>query len=134
MGTDEVLARLAEQARTNIADFVSEEPKALMVGRGENAQVVYIESGSLNWEEIRKRGHLIKKISFNQYGPVIEVVDNQAALVHIGKHLKLFADVQEHQGSVQVVGMSLDEWKAQQAERRLQVEETAALFEEDENE
>jgi len=74
--------RLAdEQARVNIADFVSEEPKAITAGRGKEKQIYYIESGSLNWDEIRERGHLIKKISFNQYGPILELYDSQAAAI-----------------------------------------------------
>jgi hypothetical protein len=75
----DVFTLAEEQARVNIADFISEEPKALTIGKGDQAKTFYIESGNLNWDEIRKRGHLVKKIAFNQYGPVLELYDSQAA-------------------------------------------------------
>mgnify|MGYP003375273751 CR=1 FL=1 len=75
----DVFALATEQERVNIADFLTEEPKAVFIGKGENKQTFYIESGSLNWDAIKERGHLIKKISFNQYGPVLELYDAQAA-------------------------------------------------------
>jgi hypothetical protein len=78
-GIADVFTLASEQERVNIADFISEEPKAITIGRGEQKQTYYIESGNLNWEKIRERGHLIKRISFNQYGPILELYDAQAA-------------------------------------------------------
>lgn len=75
----DVFSQADEQARVNIADFISEDPKEITIGSGDKARTVYIESGNLNWEAIRKRGHLIKKISFNQHGPILELYDSQAA-------------------------------------------------------
>jgi hypothetical protein len=72
MGAEEVLARLAEQGRVNISEFISEK--------------------GLNWDNVKKYGHLIKSIKWTRYGPKIELYDGQAAQVHIGKHLKLFKD------------------------------------------
>lgn len=69
----------SSQERVNISDFISEEPRAVKIGRGEHAHTVYIESGNLNWDKIRERGDLIKKISFNQYGPILELYDSQTA-------------------------------------------------------
>lgn len=92
MGPTEVLARLSEQGKTNIADFVSEDPRLITKGSGENAEEFFIESGTLNWEKIRENGHLIKKISFNQYGPIIEMYSAQEALGMMGKYHKLFTD------------------------------------------
>ena len=74
-----MFAPATEQERVNIADFLTEDPKAVFIGKGENKQTFYIESGSLNWEKIKERGYLIKRISFNQYGPVLELYDAQTA-------------------------------------------------------
>lgn len=75
----DVFSLADEQARINISDFISEEPKAFTIGKGEQARTFYIESGNLDWEKIRERGHLIKKINFNQYGPILELYDSQTA-------------------------------------------------------
>lgn len=92
MAANEVLARLSEQAKTNIADFISEDPKLIVKGKGDDAEEFFIESGNLDWEQVRRRGHLIKKISFNQHGPMLELHDSQAALALLGKHHKLFTE------------------------------------------
>lgn len=45
------------------------------------------------------RTHLIKKAGYNKFGQLeIELVDGQAAQVHLGRHHKLFTDKQEHTG------------------------------------
>jgi hypothetical protein len=103
MGADEVLLRLAEQARANITDFIEPEPKAVTIGRGDDADTIMIDSASLDWEALRKRGHLVKRISFNQYGPVIEMVDGQAALVNLGRHFKLFTYKVEQETKVNII-------------------------------
>ena len=79
MKTDEVLARLAEQARSNIASFFTFDSDELVVM-------------ALDIEEVKARGHLIKKLKQTKDGWEIELYDGQAALVQIGKHLKLFPD------------------------------------------
>jgi len=81
MEANEALARLAEQARMNVADFFA---------NGDPAQ-------GLNTEYLRTHGHLVKKVKTvtNKLGEVVvelELHDAQAALVHIGKHLKLFTE------------------------------------------
>jgi hypothetical protein len=76
---NDVFDLASSQERVNISDFISEEPRAVKIGRGEHAHTEYIESGSLNWDKIRERGDLIKKISFNQYGPILELYDAQTA-------------------------------------------------------
>ena len=90
MGADEVLARLAEQGRMSISEFIVESTNTEYDKDGNEVGVV--ETVGLNWKAIRKYGHLIKSITSTQYGPKIELYDGQAALVHIGKHLKLFTD------------------------------------------
>jgi hypothetical protein len=90
MGADEVLARLAEQGRMSISEFIVESTNTEYDKDGNEVGVV--DTVGLNWKAIRKYGHLIKSITSTQYGPKIELHDGQAALVHIGKHLKLFTD------------------------------------------
>lgn len=75
MGADEVLTRLAEQARAEYADFAT--PRGIDIKR-------LVEAG---------KARLIKKWSYNQMGyPILEFYDAQNALLHIGKHLKLFEE------------------------------------------
>jgi len=78
MDADEVLARLADQARGNIADFMNTE----------------VPGGIIDLEKAQELGltHLIKSISWTKQGVKVELYDAQAALVHIGRHLKLFTD------------------------------------------
>lgn len=98
MSADEVLARLAEQARGSLDDFIT------LNGRGFRIDVA----------KARKAGkmHLIKSISKGKQGTRIEICDAQAALVHIGRHLKLFTDMTEISGEITVKvikGVSMDE-------------------------
>lgn len=74
MTADEVLVRLAEQARA--------EQSAYLTERGIDLAAL-IRSG---------KGHLVKGIKETKYGRDIEFYDAQAALVHIGKHHRIFAD------------------------------------------
>ena len=87
LGADEVLARLSQQATTNMADFVSVETL-------ENGDQVV----KLDWNEIKRRGYLVKKIGNTPNGPMIELVDGQNALITLGKHLKLFVERTELTG------------------------------------
>ena len=73
MGADEVLMRLAEQARASIGDYLT-------------------ETGEIDWKKVRATGHLVKSAARNSRGDRIELYDGQAALVHIGRHLALFVD------------------------------------------
>jgi hypothetical protein len=112
MGPAEILARLSEQARNSIATFVSEAEVHLPPPREGEPEVV-IKSGEVSWEAIKQFGHLIKKISFNQYGPVLELYNVQDALKLMGQHEKLFTEsvnvsmTQEIKG---YTGVSPDDW------------------------
>ena len=111
MGADEVLARLAEQGRMSISEFIVESTSPEYDKNGN--EVGTVETVGLNWKAIRKYGHLIKSITSTQYGPKIELHDGQAALVHIGKHLKLFTDQVEVLGELKVKGYAIfspDDW------------------------
>ncbi|MEE9365420.1 MAG: terminase small subunit [Dehalococcoidales bacterium] len=80
MGADEVLLRLAEQARADISGFITDH-------------------GAVDWEAVRERGHLIKKVAHSKgKNSTIELHDAQAALALIGKHHRLFVDRQEITG------------------------------------
>lgn len=81
MQADEVLQRLAEQARNEHGMYINPDgtvdlPRLLADGKG----------------------HLIKGIKETQHGKNIEFYDAQSALVHIGKYHALFADKVEHSG------------------------------------
>jgi phage terminase small subunit len=96
MSADEVLSRLAEQAR-------SEQTKYL------------VSNGNIDLERLIADGkaHLVKGTRWDGKGNLtIEFHDAQAALVHLGRHYKLFTDQMEHTGSVIVKvvrGISTDD-------------------------
>jgi hypothetical protein len=92
MQTNEVLARLAEQARFNVAEFflfeeVEETDKNGQVHKSTNFV-------GMNWENFQRYGHLVKRLSWTKLGkPILELHDAQNALLNIGRHLGLFKDV-----------------------------------------
>jgi len=87
MSANEVLMRLAEQARGAHSDYIQED-------------------GTIDVARMVKDGkaHLIKKISYTKGRKEYEFYDVQAALVQLGKHHKLFVDRQEveNTGKVQI--------------------------------
>lgn len=87
MSADEVLMRLAEQARASYADCIE-------------------TGGKVNIEKLITSGkaHLIKSIKETEYGRNVEFYDAQAALIQLGKHHKLFTDVSEtkHSGKLEI--------------------------------
>ncbi len=80
MSTDEVLTRLADQARGDVSQFLN--PHTL----------------GLDVEKIHANGRLIKSITPTKDGHKIELYDAQAALVHIGKAQGMFTDKVEVTG------------------------------------
>lgn len=81
LSSREVLLRLSEHARASIEDFV----------------VIDELSGEAYFDFARAKQegklHLIKKLWQDKDGRWrVELVDSQAALVHIGRHYKLFTD------------------------------------------
>lgn len=110
MSADEVLVRLAAQARADMGEWTD-------------------DSGNLDLAAMRAAGatHLLKKVKrtvrrgtskdggeWEHEQVEVEVYDAQAALVHIGKQHKLFTDRIEHDvhGHVEITG---DELAAAQA-------------------
>jgi len=80
MTADEVLMRLADQARANVTDFIQ-------------------DYGAIDWEAVKAKGHVIKRISHKQgEHSTIELYDAQAALEKIGKAHGLFVDRQQQEG------------------------------------
>jgi hypothetical protein len=95
MTADEVLARLSEQSRADISDFVG-------------------EFGQIDWEAIKKKGYLIKRIVHTKgKQSSVELYDAQSALVHVGRHYALFTDRVEQSGEIKVKGyvtFNPDQW------------------------
>ena len=84
MSADEVLVRLAEQARGSMADFVEVVP-------GVNTPFLRLDKA----HAAGKFG-LVKKLKYTTDGGVeFELYDAQAALVQLGKVHKLFTDKQD---------------------------------------
>jgi phage terminase small subunit len=82
MSADEVLSRLAEQARADHTQYLEKDgtvdlPRLIMDGKA----------------------HLVKSTHWDKDGRlVVKFHDTQSALALIGKHHKLFADRMEHTG------------------------------------
>lgn len=112
MPADEALARLAEQARVNMGDFIKprevpvwqilglkppDSPAEAQDDEAEEetekpAECPTVMLFEIDMDAIKDRGHLVKKISMTKYGPAIELHDGQTALITIAKHLRLLAD------------------------------------------
>ena len=94
MDEEEVLRRLGDQARgvgAYIDTSISEAKPHVRVKQ-------LIDAGL---------GHLIKSVKYTDKGACnLEFYDAQAALIHIGRHLKLFTDKTEHSGEVGVRNLS----------------------------
>lgn len=89
MTADEVLVRLAEQARSAQSEYLTP--------RGFSLQKLIADG----------KGHLIKGIKETQFGRVIEFYDAQSALVHLGKHHKLFTEQVQHSGNVNTTNVAV---------------------------
>lgn len=88
MGSKEVLARLQQMASVNMGDFIILDQKGNYVG--------------LDWQQIKERGYLVKKLTWVKDCPVIELVDSERALELIGKHHKLFTESIDHSGGLKI--------------------------------
>lgn len=87
MSANEVLARLSEQATASFADF-------------------FDKWGHPKWDEIRARGHLIKKVYRTKHGWRIELHDSQRALELLAKHHALLTDrIEVHDWRTRVIGL-----------------------------
>jgi phage terminase small subunit len=131
--TNEVLLRLAEQARGDLGVFFkvserwTEEPlptqeivdeKEAADKDGNPIRLYLVRQVCLDTSKLTdpRYSHLVKKFSDSpKYGLSVELYDAQVALVHIGKAAGMFAG----DGNVNVeVNFDLDSWKRQREERR----------------
>lgn len=106
MSANEVLARLAEQARFNANDFLNEK-----------GTVDLVEAKRLGLGKYIRR---IKTQSGEHSAVDLEFVDTQGALALLGKHFKLFTDKTELIGSVSVKN-DLSAMTNEQLEARLRL-------------
>jgi phage terminase small subunit len=92
MSADEVLYRLTQHATASLEDFLQVEDGT--TPRPDLAKAA--KAGKLG---------LLKKVKFSRLGGIeaIEIHDPQAALVHLGRHHRLFVDRTEHTGVVVTV-------------------------------
>lgn len=104
MGRDEVLDRLAEQARGVDSSYYNG-----------TLGMLYLDAEKLIEDG---KAHLIKKVHYDKEGGLssIELYDSQAALVHLGRHHQLFSDkLDVTSGGKPIkgyVGISPDDWDA----------------------
>lgn len=87
MGADEVIYRISEMARFNPGDFFD---VAYQIDNEGNSHPVV----SMNWEKIKKKGWLLRKIEPTNYGMKIEGYSALEALGHLAKVLGI---EKEHQ-------------------------------------
>lgn len=109
MAADEVLARLAEQARFNPVPYILFEEI-----RNEEGELIAKAFRGIDLDKLQEDGlgHVLKGISKTRNGLKIEFHDAQRALELIGKHLGLFKERIEHSGQIdmaRVEQMSDDE-------------------------
>lgn len=89
MAADEVLARLSDLARGDMADFITVTDGEPVLDLAKAAQ--------------RGKLHLIKRTwQGSSGGWQIELYDAQRALVELGRHHKLFTDRVKHNGEIDV--------------------------------
>lgn len=122
MSADEVLKRLAEQARGTMGDFVRFDDAgntvfdlqaAAMLGkmslvkklktktRTYTTPTINVRPTEFEDEDAEEEGRVeIEDMQVTEVSIEFELYDAQAALVHIGKHHKLFVDKVEHSGNV----------------------------------
>jgi hypothetical protein len=121
MGRTEILGRLSRMGRAKPHDFFTWDKHGGITG--------------FNMRMLNDHGDLVKKLGTKTtlYGTeyIIELYDGQAATVKMGQHEKLFIDVQEHQGQVTSVEMTMAEWQEMQSKNRQKAVETLAAFEDE---
>jgi phage terminase small subunit len=131
MTADEVLNRLADQARSSMSDFVRFNDNGDPVFDLQAASVMgklhlakKLKTKTRSWSEPTFNMHSGESESreVTETSIEFELYDAQAALVQIGKHHKLFTDKVEveHSGSVEITGderaqaaKELEEWNEQ---------------------
>lgn len=97
MPANEVLARLADIARSDIGDLLTLQQREMKGATGEDETV---EWAMVNLAAAKRAGltRYIKSITWTNNGPKLELHDAMAALVNIGKAHGLFVERQEVTG------------------------------------
>lgn len=85
LSADETLVRLGQQARAEYSAYIRDD-------------------GSVDLPAMRAAGmmHLIKGVKPSRYGNVVEFYDAQTALLNIGRHHKLFTDMVDLSGEIEM--------------------------------
>ena len=90
MTAEETLHRLADMARGDIGDFLS-DVTITKDGRSKTITIV-------DMQKVKANGRLVKSVTQTKLGPRIELHDARAALVDIGRAHKIFTDKTELTG------------------------------------
>lgn len=113
MTKSEVLVRLSEQARAEYSAYILPD--------GTVDVAALVEHG---------KAHLIKGVKDTQFARNIEFYDAHAALVQIGRYLKMWTDKQE--SVTEVTGsLTLTDWRKRAEESRRSAADTLADFEDE---
>ena len=141
MSAKEVIARLSNQARGSLADFIR-------FPVNEHGEDIWGIDPHLDLRKAQRANKLdlIKKFKQKRTTRIdkdgaetqdeyteIELYDAQAALVHVGKYHSLFTDNIDANVATNDSGMTVEEWREAVEKRRLEAAETAALFEDDDD-
>lgn len=118
MGPDEVLMRLGEQARVEYSEYLTVD-----ADRNPAVDVARLIADG--------KAHLIKSIKHTRWGRNIEFYDGHAAKELIGKHHGLFDKRGSEEEPVHNVEWTVEQWKAEQAERQKQAAETMEMFDDE---
>ncbi len=129
MSADEVLLRLAEQARGSLEEFLhfvavdahGDEIALDAQGQPKAKPARFVAVIDLNKAREAQKLRLLHALKHTKYGWEIELYDAQRALELIGKHHGLFAGDRP----AVTVNFNLDEWQRQREERRKQLDELA---------
>ena len=101
MTADEVLHGLASHARINVGPYITTGERPIR--NPETGEIVSTEPYlHVDIEQMTDDGygHWIKAVKHTPFGPCVEFVDGQTALVHLGRYHKLFTDKTDISGEL----------------------------------
>jgi hypothetical protein len=141
MSAKEVVARLSNQARGSLVDFIR-------FPTNEHGEDIWGIDPHLDLRKAKRANKLdlIKKFKQKRTTRIdkdgvetqdeyteIELYDAQAALVQVGRYHGLFTEKIDANVATNDSGMTVDEWKAAVEKRRQEAAETLAQFEDDDD-
>jgi phage terminase small subunit len=121
LSADVVLARLGDMATSNLSDFADIKTGDDLANARERGYVVKKFKREIITDQLNRQHEKIE----------IELYDAQSALVHIGKTHGLFADKVDHTGQVDIVNMSIEEWRKEKERRQAEATETLEIFDDE---